>query len=34
VKKCMDYEVEGVRHRGWPKKTWREVAEMAVGSDD
>jgi len=22
VKKCMDYEVEGVRPRGRPKKTW------------
>ena len=22
VKKCMEYEVEGVRQRGRPKKTW------------
>jgi len=26
VKKCMDYEVEAVRHRGRQKKTWSEVA--------
>jgi len=25
VKKCMDYEVEGPRPRGRPKRTWREV---------
>jgi len=25
VKKCMEYEVEGPRPRGRPKKTWREV---------
>jgi len=24
VKKCMEYEVEGARPRGRPKKTWRE----------
>jgi len=24
VKKCMEYEVEGARSRGRPKKTWRE----------
>jgi len=29
VKKCMDYEVEGVRPRGRPKKTWSEV----IGKD-
>jgi len=23
----MDYEVEWVRPRGWPKKTWSEVIE-------
>jgi len=23
VKKCMDFEVEGTRPRGKPKKTWR-----------
>jgi len=23
----MDYEVEGVRYRGRPKKTWSEVIE-------
>jgi len=27
VKKCMQYEVEGARPRGRPKKTWREIAE-------
>jgi len=26
VKKCMQYEVEGPRPRGRPKRTWREVA--------
>ena len=25
VKKCMEYEVEGSRPRGRPKKTWIEV---------
>jgi len=25
VKKCMESEVEGVRRRGRPKKTWGEV---------
>ena len=27
VKKCMEYEVEGARPRGRPKKTWREIVE-------
>jgi len=27
VKKCMEYEVEGFRPRGRPKKTWREIVE-------
>jgi len=27
VEKCLDYEVEGVRYRGKPKKTWSEVTE-------
>ena len=27
MKKCMEYEVEGARPRGRPKKTWREVVE-------
>jgi len=27
VKKCMEYEVEGSRPRGTPKKTWREVMQ-------
>jgi len=25
VKKCMEYEVEGPRLKGRPKRTWREV---------
>jgi len=27
VKKCMENEVEGVRPRGRPKKTWREIVK-------
>ena len=27
VKKCMEYEVEGVRPRGRPKKTWTEIVQ-------
>ena len=27
VKKCMEYEVEGRRPRGRPKRTWREVVK-------
>jgi len=27
VKKCMEYEAEGPRPRGRPKRTWREVAQ-------
>jgi len=27
VKKCMEYEVEAVRPRGRPKKTWTEVVQ-------
>ena len=27
VKKCLEYEVEGARPRGRPKKTWREIVE-------
>jgi len=27
VKKCMQYEVEGVIPRGRPKKTWREIVK-------
>jgi len=27
VKKCMEYAAEGVRPRGRPKKTWREIVE-------
>ena len=25
VKKCMEYEVEGLRPRGRPKRTWKDV---------
>jgi len=27
VKKCMEYEVEGPRPKGRPKRTWREVVQ-------
>jgi len=27
VKKCIEYEVEGSRPRGRPKRTWREVVQ-------
>jgi len=27
MKKCMEYELEGARPRGKPKKTWREIVE-------
>jgi len=27
AKKCMEYEVEGPRPRGRPKRTWREVVK-------
>jgi len=27
VNKCMEYEVEGCRPRGRPKRTWREVVQ-------
>jgi len=27
VKKCMEYEVEGFRARGGPKRTWRKVVQ-------
>jgi len=30
VKKYMEYEVEGPRQRGIPKRTWREVVERTV----
>jgi len=29
MKKCMEYEVEGARPRGRPKKTWREIVEKS-----
>ena len=27
VKTCIEYEVEGTRSTGRPKKTWREIVE-------
>jgi len=27
VKKCVEYEVEGSRPRGIPKRTWKEVVQ-------
>jgi len=27
VKKCMEYEVEGARTRGRPKKPWTEIVQ-------
>jgi len=27
VKKCMEYEMEGSRPRGRPKRTWRQVVQ-------
>jgi len=27
VKKCVEYEVEGARPRGRPKRTWTEVVQ-------
>jgi len=27
IKKCMQYEVDGPRQRGRPKRTWREVVK-------
>jgi len=27
VKKCMEYEVDGARQRGRPKRAWREVVQ-------
>jgi len=30
VKKCMEYEVEGYRPRGRPKRTWKEVCKKIV----
>ena len=27
VKKCMDFEVDGVRPRGRPKRSWKDVVE-------
>ena len=31
VKKCMEYEVEGARPRGSPKRTCREVVQKDSG---
>ena len=30
VKKCMEYEVEGSKPRGRPKRTWLEVVRKEV----
>ena len=30
LKKCMEYEEEGARLRGRPKKTWREDCEKKL----
>jgi len=30
MKKCMDYEVEGINLRGWPKRTLKESVETDV----
>jgi len=27
MKKCMEYEVEGIRPRGRSRKTWRKIVE-------
>ena len=32
VKKCIEYEVEGARPRGRPKKTWRDCAKRLSGT--
>ena len=34
VKKCMEYEVEGSRPRGRPKRTWREVVRCKMNKED
>jgi len=31
VKKCMEYEVDGARPKGRPKKTWTEVVHRDTG---
>jgi len=30
VKKCVEYEVEGARPRGRPKKTWTEILQKKL----
>jgi len=30
VKKCMEYEMEGSRPKGRPKRTWGEVVQKTV----
>jgi len=32
LKKCMEYEVEGSRPRGEPKRTWTEVVQKILSS--
>jgi len=34
VKKCMEYEVEGSRPRGRPKRTWKEVVQNNLNKED
>jgi len=34
LRKCIDYEVEGVSPRGRPKKTWREIVKKSVGHNN
>jgi len=34
VKKCVDFEVEGVRPKGRSKKTWSEVIEKDCHQTD
>jgi len=38
VKKCMEYEVEGARPKGRPKKTWRDCGKdcqaLGLNSED
>jgi len=32
VKKCMEYEAEGARPRGRPKKNWRDCGKRLSGA--
>ena len=33
MKKCIDYEMGGVRPRGRPKKMWSEITEKEILQD-